>query len=83
MAVTPMRRVLPFLAGPLLLAALASAQNKPNLAAPRLGAPKPFQVVEATIPEMRSAMEQGRITSRELVTQYLARIGMYEDKLHA
>jgi amidase len=45
-------------------------------------AKKPFSVVEAGIPEMRSAMEQGRITSRELVTQYLARIGMYEDKLH-
>ena len=28
-------------------------------------------------------MEEGRVTSRELVTQYLARIGMYEDKLHA
>ena len=43
----------------------------------------PFNVVEATIPEMRTAMEQGRVTSRELVTQYLVRIGMYEDKLHA
>ena len=42
----------------------------------------PFNVVEATIPEMRAAMEQGRLTSRELVTLYLARIGMYEDKLH-
>ncbi len=27
-------------------------------------------------------MEEGRVTSRELVTLYLARIGMYEDKLH-
>jgi amidase len=43
---------------------------------------KPFQVVEATIPEIRAALEQGRITSRELVTLYLARIGLYEDKLH-
>ena len=56
-----MRQVLPFVAGSLLVAALASAQNKPNLAAPRLAAPKPFQVVEATIPEMRSAMEQGQL----------------------
>ena len=40
-------------------------------------------MVEATIPEMRAAMEQGRITSRGLVMLYLARIGMYEDKLHA
>src|ERR1700758_3903622 len=45
--------------------------------------PKPFNVVEATIPEMRAAMEQGRVTSRELVVQYLTRIGMYEDQLHA
>jgi amidase len=42
-----------------------------------------FNVVEATIPEMRTAMEQGRVTSRELVTQYLVRIAMYEDVLHA
>lgn len=31
---------------------------------------------------MRTALEQKRITSRQLVTLYLARIGMYEDKLH-
>jgi amidase len=43
---------------------------------------KPFNPYEATIPEMRAAMEQGKTTSRELTTQYLARIGMYEDKLH-
>ena len=44
---------------------------------------QPFTVVEATIPQMRDAMAQGRITSREIVTQYLTRIAMYEDKLHA
>jgi len=43
----------------------------------------PFTVVEASIADMRAALEQGRVTSRELVTQYLARIAMYEDKLHA
>jgi len=42
-----------------------------------------FNVVEAGIPAMRTAMEQGRLTSRELVTQYLIRIALYEDKLHA
>ena len=42
-----------------------------------------FSVVEASFPEMRTAMEQGRVTSHELVAQYLARIGMYEDFLHA
>ena len=44
---------------------------------------KPFSVVEATIPEMRAAMEQGRLTSREIVRQYLVRIATYEDMLHA
>ena len=42
-----------------------------------------FSVVEATIPEMQTAMEQGRVTSRELVRQYLARIERYDSKLHA
>lgn len=42
----------------------------------------PFNVVEASIPEMRTALEQKRITSHELVSLYLARIGLYEDKLH-
>jgi len=45
-------------------------------------APQPFHVLESTIPEMRAAMEQKRLTSRQLVTLFLARIGMYEDKLH-
>jgi amidase len=43
----------------------------------------PFTVVEATIPEMQTAMKKGRVTSRELVQQYLIRIALYEDKLHA
>lgn len=46
-------------------------------------AAKPFSVVEASIPQMQAAMQQGRITSRQLVTQYLTRIAVYEDKLHA
>jgi amidase len=46
-------------------------------------AQKPFTVVEASIPGMQAAMQQGRVTSRQLVTQYLTRIALYEDKLHA
>lgn len=42
-----------------------------------------FTVVEASIREMQSAMEQGRVTSREIVLQYLTRIATYEDKLNA
>ena len=48
--------------------------------------PKPrrsFSVVEATIPEMQAAMKEGRVTSRELVTQYLLRIALYNNKLNA
>ena len=44
---------------------------------------RPFNVVEATIPEMRTALEQKQITSHQLVMLYLARIAMYENKLHA
>ena len=50
---------------------------------PARGARPPFSVVEAGIPEMRAAMDRGQITSRELVSQYLIRIALYNDKLHA
>ena len=64
----------------LLLVSLAAG----SLAGQGRRAPqRPFAVVEASIPEMRWAMEQRRITSRELVAQYLVRIALYEDKLHA
>lgn len=46
-------------------------------------APAPFTVVEATIAGMRTAMEQRRTTSREIVLQSLARIATYEDQLNA
>ena len=55
-----------------------------SLAAFLAAAPaKPFHLVEATIPEMRAAMASGRLTSRRLVSQYLVRLGTYEDRLHA
>src|SRR5262245_24296623 len=44
---------------------------------------KPFSVVEATIPEMQKALREKRVTSREIVAQYLSRIAMYDAKLHA
>src|ERR1043166_3855732 len=47
------------------------------------GMNKPFSVIEAGIPDLQKAMKEGRVTSREIVVQYLTRIGMYEDKLHA
>ncbi len=42
-----------------------------------------FSVAEATIAEMQTAMAQGRVTSRELVAQYLDRIARYEGTLNA
>lgn len=44
---------------------------------------QPFSVVEASIPEMQAAMKQGRVTSRELVLQYLTRIAFYNRQLNA
>jgi amidase len=46
-------------------------------------ASEPFNVVEASIADMRKAMEDGRTTSRHIVQQYLTRIGTYEDRFHA
>ena len=42
-----------------------------------------FDVVEATIPEMQQAMEEGRVTSRGLVEAYLLRIALYEERVNA
>jgi amidase len=42
-----------------------------------------FDVFEASIPEMQAAMKSGRISSHDIVQQYLTRLARYEDKLHA
>src|SRR5260370_34365232 len=52
-----------------------SAATKPKAA--------PFSVVEASISDIQAALKDGRVTSHELVQQYLQRIATYEDKLHA
>src|SRR3954463_3539053 len=44
---------------------------------------RPFSVVETSITDMRTALQQKRTTSHEIVAQYLNRIAMYEDRLHA
>jgi amidase len=56
-----------------LLAGLSLAQNKRPT----------FTVVEASIPEMQAVLASKRITSRELVAQYLVRIAMYDRALHS
>ncbi len=76
-----MKRLIPATAIILSVATLGmrAQTKKPLPAAPH----KPFTVVEATIPEMQAALKAGRVTSREIVRQYLERIGMYEELLHA
>src|SRR6185436_1174144 len=70
----PMRRV----GAAILLCAMAIALQSPADAARA-----PFSVVEATIADMRTALQKRRVTSREIVTQSLARIATYEDRLRA
>ena len=53
------------------------------LGTPMANAQGSFSVVEATIADMQSAMASGRVTSRELVQQYLTRIATYDKKLNA
>src|SRR5437867_3733754 len=53
------------------------------LAVPCSAQKKPFTVVEATIPDMQAALKSGRVTSHDIVQQYLTRIATYEDKINA
>jgi amidase len=62
---------------------LAAQARRPAVAKPAPGSAAPFSVVEASIPQMRDALEQRRTTSRRIVEQYLLRIAMYEDRLNA
>jgi amidase len=50
---------------------------------PRATRPAPFNVFEASIPEMQAALKAGGTTSHAIVQQYLTRIATYEDKLRA
>src|SRR5689334_7701638 len=68
-----------FLAGLLFLAAASACATS----APPTRNDAPFNVVEATIPAMQQAMQDGRTTSRHLVEQYLQRIALYNSKFNA
>ncbi|MBZ5559347.1 MAG: amidase [Acidobacteriia bacterium] len=76
--------VILMVAGVLVATLSLSGQHRPA-ARRRAAAARPpaFEVIEATIPQMRDAMAAGRLTSRELVTRYLTRIGLYENRVHA
>ena len=64
------------------LALLAATGCAGRMTAARL-AGQPFDVVEVGIPELQGALAEGRITSRQLVVEYLTRIALYEDQLKA
>ena len=51
--------------------------------APPASTAAPVNVVEASIADLRKAMEEGRTTSTALVQQYLMRIALYEDRFNA
>jgi len=68
------------LAGALVVTAACQGGTAPP-AAPAAAAP--FNVVETGIPELQAALREGRVTSRQLTAQYLARIAAYEDRLNA
>ncbi|MGE0812672.1 MAG: amidase family protein [Vicinamibacterales bacterium] len=65
-----------------LLCAVSAACGGPA-SAPPPAAQAPFDIVEAGIPEIRAALDAGRITSRQLTALYLQRIATYEDRLNA
>src|SRR5262249_18344705 len=66
--------------GLVLLSVVIPAQNRGPASK---GPAAQFTVVEAGIPEIQAALKSGRVTSRELVIQYLTRIALYEHTLHA
>ncbi len=43
----------------------------------------PFSVVEASIPDLQKALASGRVTSRQIVEEYLVRIATYDRLLRA
>ncbi len=71
-----MRLTLAGLSIAVLVAATASLSSQSGPAAR-------FSVVEASIQDMQRAMREGRVTSRQLVEQYLIRIALYEERLNA
>ena len=66
----------------LVLLALAGWAVYPAAQTP-VTRPAAFPVVEATIPDMQRAMTERRVTSRDLVTQYLTRIALYEKRINS
>ena len=64
---------------PLIVAAVMLGVAIVRVPAPVEAQPTPFSIVEASIADLRDALAKGRVTSRDIVAQSLARIGLYED----
>lgn len=64
-------------------ASVAAQSARRATARPGTPAGASFSVVEASIADMRTALQEKRTTSREIVIQYLTRIALYEDRLNA
>jgi amidase len=77
-----MRRLLPLLLS-ILLAPTGACRRGPTATSAPAPRSERFDVIEASIADMRDAMESGRATSREIVQQYLTRIARYEDRFNA
>src|SRR5437899_10256596 len=81
---TSVQRIAAALGVSALFSILAAAQTTPAPARRvAIAVPQGFSIIEASIGDMQSALAAGRVTSHELVRQYLARIGTYEPLLHA
>src|SRR5579871_1616446 len=74
-------RSLSFLLFLILTPRLLSGQAAHKRVDPESSRPN-FSVVEASIPAMQAAMTRGRVTSRDLVIQYLIRIALYNRNLN-
>jgi Asp-tRNA(Asn)/Glu-tRNA(Gln) amidotransferase A subunit family amidase len=63
-----------------LCAALAVVSLGISETAAAQPAPPSFELVEATIPQLQAALSAGSVSSKELVTAYLARIEAYDQR---
>jgi amidase len=70
---------------PILVAVMAAVglASPPDRLSQQPKQPGSFSVVEASIADLRRAMESGQTTSRAVTAQYLARIARYNGRLQA
>ena len=78
-----MSRRAPTVAAALVLLASPLVSQTPRKSATPKTPAMPFSVVEASIADLRAALEQRRTTSRAIVEQYLLRIALYEERINA